>query len=47
MNSLRECFAKLKVERDSLISEMDEYQLREKEWKFKLESMNDELARME
>jgi hypothetical protein len=33
LNSLRECFAKLKVERDNLLYDIDSSQQREKEWR--------------
>lgn len=47
LNSLRECFAKLKIERDNLLYEMDATQGREREWKQTVEKLNDELQSMD
>lgn len=47
LNSLRECFAKLKVERDNLLYEMDEQNSREKDWKLTVDGLHDELQKME
>lgn len=43
LNSLRECFAKLKVERDNLLFEMEQTQQREQDWRDTVERMNEEI----
>ena len=47
LNSLRECFARLKVERDGLLGEMDEQEVRERERRAAVEGLTEELRRME
>eukprot|EP00347_Sterkiella_histriomuscorum_P007164 403350016 len=47
LNSLRECFAKLKVERDNLLYEIDSTHQREQEWKSSVEKLSEEMNRME
>jgi outer membrane murein-binding lipoprotein Lpp len=47
LNSLRECFAKLKIERDNLLFEIDGCTSREREWRKTVEKMSDEVSKME
>ena len=47
LNSLRECFAKLKVERDNLLYEIDASSNRENEWKATVDKLSEDLQRME
>ncbi len=47
MNSLRECFAKLKIERDNLLSEMSEIASRERDWRSTVERLTQEVSRLE
>lgn len=47
LNSLRECFARLKIERDNLLYEINESGEREKEWRQTVDRMNEEIQRME
>ena len=47
MNSLRECFAKLKIERDNLLTEMSEIAAREREWRSTVERLTQEVSKLE
>ena len=47
MNSLRECFAKLKIERDNLLYEMETTTDREREWRQTVESLSEEVHKLE
>ncbi|CDW71439.1 UNKNOWN [Stylonychia lemnae] len=47
LNSLRECFAKLKVERDNLLYEIQETNNREQDWRQTVEKLSDEIQNME
>jgi len=47
LNSLRECFARLKVERDHLLYEIEGAREKEGEWRKELERMNTEMNTME
>jgi hypothetical protein len=43
LNSLRECFAKLKIERDNLLYEIDSSTAREKDWRKTVERLSEEV----
>lgn len=47
LNSLRECFSKLKVERDELLGEMEVTAAREREWRATVERLSEEVRRLE
>jgi SMC interacting uncharacterized protein involved in chromosome segregation len=47
LNSLRECFAKLKIERDNLLTEMSEIASREREWRSSVERLTSEVSKLE
>ena len=47
LNSLRECFAKLKIERDNLLYEIDSCTGREKEWRKTVERLSEEVQNLE
>jgi hypothetical protein len=44
---LRECFAKLKIERDNLLYEIDGATSREREWRRTVERLSEEVSKME
>lgn len=43
LNSLRECFAKLKIERDNLLYEIESSNIREREWRQSVERLSEEV----
>ena len=47
LNSLRECFAKLKIERDNLLYEIDSSTAREKDWRKTVERLSEEVQNLE
>ena len=47
LNSLRECFAKLKVERDNLLFDMENTSTREREWRLTVERLSEEVQKLE
>ena len=47
LNSLRECFAKLKVERDNLLFDMENTSTREREWRLTVERLSEEVKKLE
>ena len=47
LNSLRECFVKLKIERDNLLYEIDGATSREREWRKTVERLSEEVSKME
>ena len=44
---MRECFAKLKIERDNLLYEIDGATSREREWRRTVERLSEEVSKME
>ncbi|TNV88004.1 hypothetical protein FGO68_gene12191 [Halteria grandinella] len=47
LNSLRECFAKLKIERDNLLYEIDSTSQREREWRATVDRLSGEVSKLE
>ena len=47
IDQLRQQFVKLKVQRDHLLTQIDEAEAREKEWRANIDRLNEDLARLE